>query len=169
VSLEKRLEKAIASKNVQKIEIVFEEIYYEYGKLVGFIISKYVYNKSDIEELVDDVFVNFSKAMMKTKIENIKYYLVVQTKNICINYINRNNKLNIVYDDEIIFSQNNNDSKYYELINEMERILNKDEIQIVLLHTIYNYTFDEIANKLSKPLPTIASMYRRTIKKMKKE
>ena len=68
MSLEKRLEKAIASKNVQKIEIVFEEIYYEYGKLVGFIISKYVYNKSDIEELVDDVFVNFSKQLLQSKL-----------------------------------------------------------------------------------------------------
>ena len=72
VSLEKKLRAAIKSNNINKIEIIFEDIYYEYGKLVGFIISKYVSKKEDIEELVDDVFINFFKVLYKTKIENIK-------------------------------------------------------------------------------------------------
>ena len=45
MSLENKLQKAINSKKPEKIEIVFEEIYYEYGKLVGFIISKYISKK----------------------------------------------------------------------------------------------------------------------------
>ena len=77
MSLENKLQKAINSKKPEKIEIVFEEIYYEYGKLVGFIISKYILKKEDIEELVDDVFVSFSKAMLKSDINNIKYYLSI--------------------------------------------------------------------------------------------
>ncbi len=48
MSLEKKLSKAINQKNPEKIEQVFEEIYYEYGKLVGFIISKYISKKEDI-------------------------------------------------------------------------------------------------------------------------
>ena len=52
MSLENKLLKAINSNNPNKIESVFEEIYYEYGKLVGFIISKYISKKEDIEELL---------------------------------------------------------------------------------------------------------------------
>ena len=45
MSFEKKLSKAIKHNNPYKIEQIFEEIYYEYGKLVGFIISKYVNNQ----------------------------------------------------------------------------------------------------------------------------
>lgn len=169
VSLEKKLRAAIKSNNINKIEIIFEDIYYEYGKLVGFIISKYVSKKEDIEELVDDVFINFFKVLYKTKIENIKYYLVTQAKNASINFINKkSNKIDYIYDESIIFNEIDNKSKYYEIINEMKHYLDENEINIIILHTIYNYTFDEIASKLSKPLSSIASTYRRAIKKYNK-
>jgi len=169
MSLENKLIKAIKSKNPEKIENVFEEIYYEYGKLVGFIISKYVSKKDDIEELVDDVFLSFSKAMLKTEINNIKYYLVAQAKNASINFINkRDNKIEIVYDELYISNNIYTQSKYYELVYEMEKILSKKEINIILLHTIYNYSFDDISKKLNIPLQSIASVYRRAIKKFNK-
>ncbi len=48
MSFEKRLERAIRAGDGDKIEKIFEDIYYEYGKLVAYIISKYVSNKQDI-------------------------------------------------------------------------------------------------------------------------
>ena len=169
MSLEKKLSKAIKHNNPYKIEQIFEEIYYEYGKLVGFIISKYVIKKEDIEELVDDVFISFSKAMMKTEINNIKYYLVTQAKNIAINFINKkDNKVDIVYDEVYLSNNTYESSKYYELVNEMNKILTEEEINIILLHTIYNYSFEDISKKLNKPLQSIASIYRRAIQKFNK-
>lgn len=166
MSLENKLQKAINSKKPEKIEIVFEEIYYEYGKLVGFIISKYISKKEDIEELVDDVFISFSKAMLKSDINNIKYYLVTQAKNASINFLNKKeNKIDIVYDELYISSNTYEQSKYYELIFELKQILTEKEINIILLHTIYNYSFDDISTKLNIPLQSIASIYRRAIKK----
>jgi len=50
----------------------------------------------------------------------------------------------------------------------MEKILYKKEINIILLHTIYNYSFDDISKKLNIPLQSIASVYRRAIKKFNK-
>ena len=168
MSLEKKLSKAINQKNPEKIEQVFEEIYYEYGKLVGFIISKYISKKEDIEELVDDVFISFSKAIVKSEINNIKYYLVTLAKNTSINFLNKkDNKVEMIYD-EVYISQNTYESsKYYDLINEMKQVLSDLEINIILLHTIYNYSFDDLSIKLNKPLSSIASIYRRAIKKFK--
>ena len=168
MSLEKKLSKAINQKNPEKIEQVFEEIYYEYGKLVGFIISKYISKKEDIEELVDDVFISFSKAIVKSEINNIKYYLVTLAKNTSINFLNKkDNKVEMIYD-EVYISQNTYESsKYYDLINEMKQVLSDLEINIILLHTIYNYSFDDLSIKLNKPLSSIASIYSRAIKKFK--
>lgn len=169
MSLENRLSKAIKQNNIYKIEQIFEEIYYEYGKLVGFIISKYVSKREDIEELVDDVFISFSKSMMKTKINNIKYYLVTQAKNTSINFTNKKeNKIEMIYDEIYLSNSTYEQSKYYELIDEMKQVLTEKEINIILLHTIYNYSFEDISNKLNAPLQSIASIYRRAIKKFNK-
>ena len=169
MSLENRLSKAIKQNNIYKIEQIFEEIYYEYGKLVGFIISKYVSKREDIEELVDDVFISFSKSMMKTMINNIKYYLVTQAKNTSINFINKKeNKIEMIYDEIYLSNSTYEQSKYYELIDEMKQVLTEKEINIILLHTIYNYSFEDISNKLNMPLQSIASIYRRAIKKFNK-
>ena len=46
-------------------------IYYEYGMLVTYIISKYVEKSEDVEELVNDVFIKFYQASFKTEIKNI--------------------------------------------------------------------------------------------------
>mgnify|MGYP003312171066 CR=1 FL=1 len=52
MSFEKKLKQAIRKNDLLEIEKVFEKIYYKYGKLIGFVISKYVSNSSDVEELV---------------------------------------------------------------------------------------------------------------------
>ena len=48
MSLERKLERALSSNDIQIIDSVFEEIFYKYGKLVGFVISKYVFVKKVI-------------------------------------------------------------------------------------------------------------------------
>ncbi len=80
MSFEKRLERAISNGDADKIEAIFEEIYLEYGKLIAYVISRYVAGKEDIEELTNDVFVNFSKVLFRIELTNIKYYLVHKPK-----------------------------------------------------------------------------------------
>lgn len=73
--VEENLKYALRTKDKRIINQVFEEIYYEYGHLIGFVISQYVKNKSDVEELINDVFLNFFNNLDKIKIKNIKAYL----------------------------------------------------------------------------------------------
>ena len=170
MELLKKLCKAISSNRVEKVEIVFEEIYYTYSQLVAFIIAKYVDRKEDIEELVDDVFLSFYKALFKTDINNIKYYLVVLSKNTVINFMKRKqHKLDVIYNEEFIYAQINKENTYYDLICDVLKVISEEELNIILLHLLYNYKFEDIAVKLSKPLPTIVSIYRRAIKKFNKE
>lgn len=171
MTLEEKLLHAKKNKNIQKLEIVFEEIYNEYSKLVGYIISKYVKNKEDIEELINDVFLKFVNAFLKNDINSIKCYLIILAKNETINFIKKKNRIQIVYDDEYIENSGEElgyNNGYYELIDEMKKILSEKEINIILLYSVYNYSFVEIAKKYTSPVTTINSIYHRAIKKFKK-
>ena len=172
MNYEKEIIKAIKKNDLVKIEEVFEKIYFEYGKLVGFIISKYVTKKEDIEELVNDIFLKFSSVLFDIKLDNIKYYLVVSAKNAAINFLKKkDNKLNIEYNDEYIktLKQDQVDnSKYYDLVHNMEQYLSELEINIIILHSVYDYSFKELAIKYQKSISSINSIYHRAIIKYNK-
>lgn len=170
MSLEKKLLRAIKSNNRYTIDNVFELIYYEHCKLVGYVISKYVSKKEDVEELVNDVFMSFYKAAFKIEINNIKYYLLKSAKNVSMDfYRKKSNKLEVVYNEENVFEYiESKDSIYGYLLNEMKKVLSDEEINIIILHLIYDYTFKELADKYHKPISTISSVYNRALKKFKK-
>ena len=170
MSLEKKLKKAQQKNNINELNNVFNDIYLEYAKLVYFLISKNVTTKEDIEDLVDTVFVNFYNKIKTTQIENIKYYLVVMSKNISINFLKRQKIDYIELNDNFIYENVNysiND-EYLEIIEEMKEVLTNFEIEIILQHLIYDYSFKELSYKYNKPLKTIYSLYSRSIKKFKK-
>ncbi len=171
MSFERRLYRAIKNCDTKKIESLFEEIYREYGKLVAYIISKYVGKKEDIEELTNDVFVNFSRVLHRIELDNIKYYLVVQAKNSAVNFIKKNSKHEIVeYLETVELSSLDGDrTAFYEIIDEMKSCLFEEEINIILLHAVYEKTFAEIADMYKKPVNTVKSTYRRAIAKFRKE
>ena len=47
----------------------------------------------------------------------------------------------------------------------MKKVLNEDELQIVLLHVVAGYKHREIAAMLDKPLGTVTWTYNNAIKK----
>lgn len=168
--LENKLLHAIKSNNKDTIDNVFEIIYYEYGKLVAYIISKYVERIEDVEEIVNDVFISFYKAALKKEIRDIKYYLVTSAKNKSIDFYRKKiNKLDVYYNDDNVFEYiEYKDSIYGDLLYEMRKYLSDEEINIIILHLIYDYSFKEIAEKYNKPISSISSIYNRALKKFKK-
>ncbi len=169
MSFEKRLSRAIRNCDIDKIEAIFGEIYREYGKLVAYIISKYVERKEDIEELTNDVFVNFSRVLHRIELDNIKYYLVVQAKNSAVNFLKKNSKQEpIEYVETVELSALDEDkTTFYEIIDEMRQVLSEEDINIILLHAVYEKTFAEIADMYKKSLNTVKSTYRRAIAKFR--
>lgn len=169
MNLESKLRLSIKHKDETLLDIVFEEIYYEYSNLSAFIISKYVQNKLDVEELVNDVFFNFYNTIFKTEINNIKYYIVSMSKNTAINYMMKK-KIYFEYDETYInnYKELNDETLYYDIISDMKKVLSETEINIILLHKIYMYSINDIANKYNQPRTTISSIYKRAIKKFQK-
>lgn len=166
----KAVYKALNSKNNNKIIEAFDTIYQEYYKLIYFVISKYINNEQDIEDLTNDVFLNFFEQVQKTKINNIKYYLVSSAKNRSLNFLSRQNE-QIPYDDDIFMNvteKSNVDYCYDDLIKEMSNVMTEEEIKIVLMHCIDDMKFKEISKELNKPLNTTISIYHRALKKFRK-
>lgn len=166
---QKLLYKAIKSNNEEKILEACDLIYQKYQKLIYFIISKYITNVFDIEDLTQTVFINFFNNLEKIDLtKNIKYYLVTSAKNISLNFIKKQNRMD--YDDVLIYQtkdQNNNNYLYCDLINDLQKYLNKEQINIIILHTIEGYTFKEIAKKYNKKTNTIITIYNRALKQYK--
>ena len=168
--IEKKLQKAIKSKNINIIDSVFEEIYNEYFNLVTYIISKNVKNRNDVEELTDDVFMNFYTSCNKQDINNIKYYLVQTAKNISLNFLRKKN-VQFEYNEDYINNYVTNDEKtlYDDIMLLLEKHLSSYEINIILLHNVDCYSLKEIAKKYNKPYNSVLSTYNRAIRKFKKE
>ena len=166
---QKLLYKAIKSNNEEKILEACDLIYQKYQKLIYFIISKYITNVFDIEDLTQTVFINFFNNLEKIDLtKNIKYYLVTSAKNLALNFIKKQNKID--YDDVLIYQtkdQNNNNYLYCDLINDLQKHLNKEQINIIILHTIEGYTFKEIAKKYNKKTNTIITIYNRALRQYK--
>ena len=167
-SIDKRL-KILHILTEEQTLILFEDIYNEYYKLAFYIISKYINNYDDICDLVNDCFLNIYKNIKNIR-KNVKYYIVVTSKNAAINFLKKQN--NIILDNDFIYNQKYEqqdkvDYNYiYKILNEL---LSKEEIEIIELHLLYNKKFREIAKFKKQKEQTIKTTYYRAIKKVKEK
>ena len=171
MELERKLSNAAKSGDAARVEKVFEQIYYTYCKLVAYVISKYVARREDIEELTDDVFVSFSRAMFNTEFRSIKYYLVCSAKNASVNFVKRNIGKQIVYLEDIRAKQEvvaPENTPFWELANALQTVLSEYETQVVLTRAVFGYTFEEMAKLFDCPASTVRSTFNRALKKCKK-
>lgn len=131
---------------------LFEEIYNEYYKLVCYILSKYITNEKDIEELANDIFLNFFNNMKKIK-SSIKYYLVVSARNLAINFLNKQSRENNYFlNDEFIDQMSSRplNQNYNRILLYLKEYLTNEEIEIIEDHLIYEKKFKLIAEERKK-------------------
>ena len=60
------------------------------------------------------------------------------------------------------------DNLYYDLISDMKLYLTDKEINLIILKSVYGYTFEAIAKKFNEKASSLSSIYNRAIKKFKK-
>ena len=150
----------------------FDEFYNETKKTVFFSILSIVKDTSAVDDLMQDTYVKFLENINKYSHTNINAYLSTMAHNIAINYYNREKRL--VHDEEIIDYQQapeeNKDNKYhYVEVMEMLKELDNISREIVILHTINDLKFKEIAKIVDKPLGTVLWIYNKAIKDLKRK
>ncbi|MCM1130380.1 MAG: sigma-70 family RNA polymerase sigma factor [Roseburia sp.] len=166
---DKRLISKIQFGNEEQIHKVFNEIYVTYGKIVFFVISKYVHQLQDVEDLTNDVFLSFFNQIQQIDLKNnIKSYLTASAKNKVLNFISKRHNQIEASESIFLIPDKNNKNSYYLLLKEMEECLSKEEIEIILNHSVEGMRFKSIATELKKPTNSIITTYHRAIKKFKK-
>ena len=163
--LEKKLELALKSNDRTVIECVFNEIYHEYYKLIYFVAGQYLSDDYEIENVSNDVFLNFFNNLYKIKLKNIKYYLTVSTKNLCINILKNRKDTVRDFDFEKVKSNDKN-TLIYRLLKEN---LNEEEYEIVMVHVVYGKSLKELSKIMKCNNNTLKSKYLRAINKLKEK
>ena len=148
----------------------FDEFYNQTKKNVFFSIAAIVKDNSVIDDLMQDTYIKFLENISKYKKTSINAYLSTMAHNIAINYYNKEKR--IIHDDEIIdYQQDNSNDKNYEYIEALELLKDLDDIsrEIVVLHTINDLKFKEIAKIVDKPIGTVLWIYNKAIKELQRK
>ena len=172
MSIENRLVNALERVDQSKIESIFKEIYDSNYKLVYFCVANFIKNKLDIEEIVNDVFINFYNHINNINIEgSIKYYLTRSAKNSCLNFLKKKERKEVSIDTRFIENSTYVELKYNDntLFDEIKTVLDEEEYNIVFNYIVMGYSLVEIASLLNVSKNTIKSKYRRALIKLKKE
>lgn len=123
------------------------------------------------EDILQDTYIKFLKHKKKVKVDgNILSYLLEISKNLSLNYVNKNKK--VVNIDNIVFKYEEQYQEKFEelkLVKDMKKILNENEFQIVILKIINELTNNEIAQLLNKPLGTVLWTYNNAVKKLRRD
>ena len=94
MSYEVELISALKSNDINKVQESFKNIYEAYYKLVYFCVGNFLKNKEDIEDVTQEVFINFFNNLENINVSgSIKYYLTRSARNLSINYLKKNSKV----------------------------------------------------------------------------
>ncbi|MCH5172012.1 MAG: sigma-70 family RNA polymerase sigma factor [Erysipelotrichales bacterium] len=173
---ETRLFRALNSNRIEELDVTFKYFYQKYKPLLIFVTAQYIKSKSDIEDIVQDTFVDFFNNVDKIH-TSIKSFLTTSCRNKALDFLKKQKNIDYFDIENIIYLQDLNnvsEANFYvndnliQIIEDMDKTLSKEEITIVFLHLIYDFKFQEIALKLKQNTMTIKSKYYRALKKYKK-
>lgn len=148
----------------------FELIYKKYYKLVYFISLTLVKDEHVAQDIMQDTFVSFMNHIEDYQ-ENgkVKQYLTTISKNLSLNYLTRKNKKHEILDEETILNSSSNDhtNNKIEVMLTLEKTLLMEEVKIVSLKVLYDYSFKEIAEEMNQSIGMIQAKYYKAIEKLK--
>ena len=155
------------SPSREKMENAFNIIYKEYSYLVFYVSLQIVKDNDIAKDITNETFYKFYQNKENIDSEkNIKYYLTTISKNLSLNYLSlmkREEPLdeNIMYNDE-------KTDHFNDYIEKFKEFLNEEEIDLIVYHLLYGFTFKDLAMMKSVTTDVISSKYRRTLIKIRK-
>lgn len=146
----------------------FNWFYENSKKQLFYNILSYTKNYELSEDLLQETYVKFLTNIKNIDDKvNVLGYLMVMSKNITLDYFKKNNRIEILNEEDISFE----DNKIHEtmLVSKIKEILNDIEFKILILHILGELTFNEIKDIVKKPLGTVLWIYNKSLKKVRKE
>ena len=156
----------LKSTSKEVMEVAFNQIYNTYSYLIFYISLQIVKDNEIAKDITNETF--YKMFINKDKIDNnknLKYYLTTICKNLSINYLN-SKKNEKEYLEGIIVNDNRVDH-FDEYIDKFKDFLNQEELDLIIYHLLYDYSFKEIALMKNVTTSVVSSKYRRTIIKVR--
>ena len=157
----------LKSTSKEVVENAFNIVYKEYSYLVFYVVLQIVKDNDLALELTNETFTNFfiNKDNINSS-KNVKYYLVTTGKNLAINRMKKDSRI-IELSDNYTYELNKTDD-FKSYIEKFKEFLNKEEIDLIVYHLLYDFSFKEIARNKNVSINVISSKYKRAIDKIKK-
>ena len=170
---EKKLFKAIRLNKGK--EEVFRYIYNKYKPLVFFVCSKFLKSEFDINDAVEETFIELFKNPLGVG-SSLKVYLSVSAKHNCLDMLRRQAKrptveldrgVNVACGGLSVEESVCSHDAFNRMVKLMQEILPNEDVDIILLHVTEGFNFEEIALKKEQNVKTVKSKYYRALKKLK--
>ena len=130
----------------------------------------YVKNPDFANDLSQEVYIEFYRNAKRVREDkSCLTFLFTIARNIALNYI-KSKKEDLEYDDGLNYASDTKEQKidvniiFAVLLNEIK--VKEEDCDILLLHIVQGYAFNEIAAMYNANLNTIITKYNRIIKKL---
>lgn len=168
MSLERKLKQALDDNDQSELEIVFEEIYQSYYKLIYYIVIGIVKNNEDCEDIVNNVFLKAFNNLDKFDTNSsIKSWIVRIAKNESMNLYNQKKNQPITIDNQYINKQQASSDKFIKLIEEFKSYLTEEELDILIFKINYDLKWKDIAQYFNTTTNVVYKKYLNALKKLK--
>jgi RNA polymerase sigma-70 factor (ECF subfamily) len=170
IKINDRIMKRVADKDAA----AFEELYNISSSAVFGLAYSIVANQADAEDVVQEVYISiYEKAHQYQSRGKAMAWIFTITRNHSLMRIRDRQKRNYKNLDDIhnIGVENNIENEMYneKVIKTILNILNEDERQIVVMHSMSNMKHKDIATTMEMPISTVLSKYKRALSKLRNE
>ena len=144
-----------------------EKVYLEYKNLMYFVISNYISNKYDCDDIFSDSF--FKALTHKEEIKDyskLKSFLCSIARNEAINFIRKNKEMP---SSDLIDSIYGEEDHTNEVLNSLEPLLTNKETIVVYYKAVFGYSWEELTELTGISNSTARRLYDKAKEKLEKE
>ena len=142
----------------------FSLIFEKYKRLVYYVAYDITKDEEETKDIVSEAFLKmYEKRRFFASEKELKYYLLVTSKNISINRVKANLVHESISEDESGKEDGRNVNIYLEKFKD---VLDEEEYRYLVLHLLYGFSYREIAKANGLTTAQVSSKYRRGIKKL---
>ncbi len=150
----------------------FDKVYNLTSKGVFSMCLSILKNYEDAQDLMQSTYVQIREKINYYKPNSNGYaWVLTLTKNLCLNEYKKRKRECVTdfNENEYLTTSEDNTSRVdVPIFRLAKRVLNEQELQIVLMYAVSGYKHKEIAEILDKPLGTVLWAYNNALKKLKK-
>ncbi|MBQ6104790.1 MAG: sigma-70 family RNA polymerase sigma factor [Lachnospiraceae bacterium] len=158
-------------KNMRTNRDAFAALYEEMSRPMYTVACRILHNRTDAEDIVQDVFLKMLKTDDYTAVGKVRAYILQMVRNEALMLLRRRSREDLVEDVTVDCDSAWHDSETHEdvaaIVSAIEH-LNADERDIFTLHVNGELGFEEIAGIMNMSISAVYRRYQKALKKLRK-